>query len=59
MGWHGRANLLEIFFFFQGCGGYGFWSMASKKKKFFVFLNLARTITYKTTENKRKQTKSD
>ena len=73
MGWHGRANLLEknngffffflkeknfFFFFFQGCGGFGFWSMASKKKKnFFVFLNLARTITYKTTENKQKAIK--
>ena len=49
--------LKEKFFFFVRMCWVGFLVNGLKKKKFFVFLNLARTITYKIPENKQKAIK--
>jgi len=45
MGWHGPCQpsgkimgffFLKKIFFFQGCGGFGFWSMTSNFFRFFA-----------------------
>jgi len=40
MGWHGPCQpygkRMVFFSFKDGCGGFGFWSMASKKFRFFA-----------------------